>query len=86
MLMQPKALMKAVPHGNVVSGTAALVRLVYEGADISQIWQELLARANSDPQDAAAFLDLAVILQATGQRTKRLWFRRLHWRIVERSK
>ena len=51
-------------------GMAALVRLIYEGKDISPIWDELFSRVNADQTDAAAFLDLSIILLTVGQKDK----------------
>jgi hypothetical protein len=46
------------------------VRLIYEGKDISPIWDELFSRVNADQTDAAAFLDLSIILLTVGQKDK----------------
>lgn len=58
--------------GAVIHGTAALVRLAYERADLGPIWSSLLARVAANPLDAAALMDLSVMLQVTGQRDKGL--------------
>jgi hypothetical protein len=48
-------------------GKAALVRHIYEGRAIAPIWDALLAQANANPNACDAFMDLSIILQATGQ-------------------
>jgi hypothetical protein len=70
MIKKAHASAAAANGGNLIYGTATLVRLLYEGRDITPIWDRLLARATADPHDAAAFLDLSVILLATGQKGK----------------
>ncbi len=55
---------------NLILGKAAIVRALYEGKDISPVWDKLMARVSADLGDASAFLDLAIILQAIGQQDK----------------
>lgn len=57
-------------EGRLIIGKAAIVRLVYEGKDISPIWNKLFGRVSVDTGDAAAFLDLSMILQSVGQADK----------------
>ncbi len=57
-------------EARLIIGKAAIVRLVYEGKDISPIWNKLFGRVSADPRDAAAFLDLSTILQTLGQADK----------------
>ncbi len=54
----------------LIIGKAAIVRWVYEGRDISPLWNELFGRVSTDPREAAAFLDLSTILQTVGQADK----------------
>ncbi len=51
-----------------VLGLAHLARLVFEQADLQPTWNALAARAEADPTDAAALLDLSTLLLLTGQR------------------
>ncbi len=55
-----------------VIGVSPLMRLVYESRDPAPIWNALLARTSADPADAAAWMDIAVLLQATGKRDQAL--------------
>lgn len=55
---------------SLIIGKAPLVRHLYEGRDITPIWNGLLARVTADPNDAAAFLDLSTILYTLGQPDK----------------
>jgi hypothetical protein len=61
---------EATSDGNLVNGMAALVGLIYAGRDVSPMCDELLARVSANPEDAAALLDLSVILLTLGQRDK----------------
>ncbi len=74
-----------------VIGMAALVGLAYRQGNLGEVWNWLLERFAADPTDAAALMDLSVILQATGQREKglelqqkalqlRRYYRRMHGR------
>jgi hypothetical protein len=61
------------PHRpSSVLGMAAIVRLSYRQGDLAAVWGQLLDRYAADPTDAAALLDMSVILQTTGQRSKGL--------------
>ena len=60
----------AKSNGNLVNGMAALVGMIYEGRDVSPMCDELLARVSANPEDAAALLDLSVILLTLGQKDK----------------
>jgi hypothetical protein len=51
-----------------ILGLAHLARLVFAQADLQPVWNGLAARAEADPEDAAALLDLATLLLLTGQR------------------
>jgi hypothetical protein len=55
-----------------VLGIAALVHLSYAGGDMVPIWNDLRARLSASPLDAAALLDLSVMLQVAGHREKGL--------------
>jgi hypothetical protein len=47
-------------------GMAAILHLAYDGGDLSDLWRELVQRIDHDPQDAAALMDLSMVLQAAG--------------------
>ncbi|KYC29298.1 conserved protein of unknown function [Sterolibacterium denitrificans] len=49
-------------------GNAALMRRALAGDDLRPLGQQLLARAAADPQDANALMDMATLLQLTGNR------------------
>ena len=48
-------------------GLAAIMRLAFQGDDLSQLTSHLLNRIQADPQDSAALLDLSVVLQLNAQ-------------------
>ena len=48
-------------------GLAALMRMVFEGTDLKPLAAELSARAERDPRDANALMDLSTILQLNFQ-------------------
>jgi hypothetical protein len=48
-------------------GLAALARLAFEGADLAQVWDALIARVTADETDAAALMDLATMLLLNSQ-------------------
>ena len=47
---------------------ADFARAVFAGRDLQRAWDALMARAAGSPPDAGAMLDLATLLQLTGQR------------------
>jgi hypothetical protein len=53
-------------------GISSLLRLVNDQGDVMSVWNELMARIDSDPFDAAALMDMSVLLQANGRRDKGL--------------
>ena len=50
-----------------VIGLAALGRMVFEGVDVVPVWDRLMARTRTAPEDAGAIMDLATLLLLTGQ-------------------
>src|ERR1019366_9408668 len=50
-----------------VIGLAALGRMVFEGVDVVPVWDRLMARSRTAPEDAGAIMDLATLLLLTGQ-------------------
>ena len=48
-------------------GLAEIMRLAFQGDDLSQLTTHLLNRIQTDPQDSAALLDLSVVLQLNAQ-------------------
>ncbi len=50
-----------------IIGKAKIIRSIYEGRDIMPLWNDLLGRLTVDPSDAAAFLDLSIIMNSVGQ-------------------
>jgi hypothetical protein len=69
-MKQAIAMREAPEEGELCYGMAALVRRIYEGKNISQISEKLLSRVSAGQADAAAFMDLSVILRALGQKEK----------------
>lgn len=64
------ARIEAFEDPNLIKGKAPIVRAVFEGRDISPIWDELFGRVSADPTDAAAFLDVSILLHAIGEEDK----------------
>ncbi|AYG65209.1 MULTISPECIES: tetratricopeptide repeat-containing protein [unclassified Rhizobium] len=52
-----------MPVGARILGMQRIVSLVYAGHDVAPLWSELMQRVTADPTDAAALLDMAIILQ-----------------------
>ncbi len=50
-----------------IMGMNVLVPYAFDQADITPIWDSLIQRAEADPEDAAALVDLSIILQSRGQ-------------------
>jgi hypothetical protein len=66
-------LAQGTPHDpSRLIGMGALVGLAYRQGDIGGVWNRLLLRYAENPADAAALLDMSVILQTTGHRDKGL--------------
>ncbi|MFK0162996.1 tetratricopeptide repeat-containing protein [Rhizobium sp. NPDC090279] len=55
------------PDASRILGMQRIVSLVYAGRDVTLLWNELMQRVTADPTDAAAFMDLAIILQTLGR-------------------
>ena len=55
-----------------IAGLAHIARMVYEGADRDPFVASLAARISNDARDAAAFMDLSMLLQLTGNREQGL--------------
>ncbi|WP_421917268.1 ATP-grasp domain-containing protein [Mesorhizobium sp.] len=51
-------------------GKAPIVRAVFEGRDISPLWDRLFGRVSADLTDAAAFMDVSILLHAIGEQDK----------------
>ncbi|AYG58106.1 ATP-grasp domain-containing protein [Rhizobium jaguaris] len=50
-----------------ILGMQRIVSLIYAGADVTPLWNELMQRIGADNADAAALFDLATILQTLGR-------------------
>ena len=71
--MTSATLAHGMPHDpSRLIGMGALVGLAYRQGDIGGVWNRLLLRYAENPADAAALLDMSVILQTTGHRDKGL--------------
>lgn len=57
----------ADPRGEVI-GVEAIMRMAYEGQDLNGLWTRLLQRAEADPLDAAALMDMSSVLLISGHR------------------
>lgn len=53
-------------------GLSRLSRTVFEGGDLTPLWNQLVARATGEVDDPGALLDLSALLQLTGSRDKGL--------------
>ena len=53
-------------------GLAALMRLAYAGEGLQPVWDHLVARVTADPADAAAMMDMSIVLQLSGERERGL--------------
>ena len=53
-------------------GLAALMRLAYAGESLQPAWDQLVVRVAADPADAAAMMDMSVVLQLSGERQRGL--------------
>jgi hypothetical protein len=53
-------------------GLAALAKLAFDSADLTALEQQLVARVQAAPRDAAALLDLSVLTQLLGDRDRGL--------------
>ncbi|OBQ70991.1 hypothetical protein A8146_26360 [Mesorhizobium loti] len=54
----------------LIMGKAPIVRAVFEGRDISPLWDTLFGRVSADVTDASAFLDISILLHAIGEEEK----------------
>ncbi|HEY8311049.1 MAG TPA: hypothetical protein VIG47_10865, partial [Gemmatimonadaceae bacterium] len=55
-----------------IIGLAALAELVYHGGDPGPVRRDLAAKIDTDPRDAAAWLDLSMLAQLGGERERGL--------------
>ncbi len=55
-----------------ILGMASLVGLAYRQGDVASVWNYLLERYAADPADAAALMDMSIMLQTAGHRSKGL--------------
>jgi len=53
-------------------GLATLMRLAYAGESLQPVWNNLIARVAADPADAAAMMDMSIVLQLSGERERGL--------------
>ena len=60
------------PDSEPILGMATLVGLAYRQGDVAGVWNYLLERYAANPADAAALMDMSIILQTAGQRSKGL--------------
>lgn len=55
---------------NVIFGKAPIVRAFYEKRDISLLWDNLFSRVSANLEDAAAFMDVSILLNTVGEAEK----------------
>ncbi len=60
------------PDSASILGMAMLVGLAYRQGDVASVWNHLLERYAANPEDAAALMDMSIVLQTVGQRSKAL--------------
>src|ERR1700681_2832311 len=53
-------------------GLSTLVKMAFDGADLTPVWNTLVDRVNNDPRDAAALIDLATIAHIAGRPDDRI--------------
>jgi hypothetical protein len=53
-------------------GLPTLAKLAFDGCDLAPVWNELVLRAQADPHDACALMDLSTIAQLQGRPDDRL--------------
>ncbi|MBS0240511.1 MAG: tetratricopeptide repeat-containing protein [Proteobacteria bacterium] len=70
MLKTATAQCEAERAEGLIIGKAPIVRHLYEGRNITPLWNELMARVSANTSDAAAFLDLSTILHTLGHAEK----------------
>jgi len=63
---------RAAPDRITTIGLAQLLGMAYRGQDLTPVWDRLTARGGRDPQDAAAWMDMATILLLLGERERGL--------------
>ena len=71
-----------------VIGLAALTHGAYSGVDMQPVWNGLLTRVRNNAYDVGALMDMAIILQLTGQREQGLEAQRhalAQHRVYERA-
>jgi hypothetical protein len=60
--VDPQRAQPAIPIG-----LPRLVKMAFDGADLTPVWNTLVDRVNSDPYDAAALIDLSTIAHIVGR-------------------
>ena len=66
MSQDKTAVAEGTGETSALIGIAALLRQSFEGVDLGPLGQTLLARAESNPDDANALLDLSTVLELNG--------------------
>jgi len=72
MNVHSHAFAAAEESGPALIGLPTLAKLAFDGCDLAPVWNELVTRAQSDPDDAAAFMDLSTIAHLQGRPDDRL--------------
>jgi hypothetical protein len=59
-------------HPPVPMGIPTLVKMAFDGVDLSPVWNSLVGRVNENPSDAAALVDLSTIALVQGRPNDRI--------------
>ena len=70
--LQAQAAVEPAGPSDEVIGLEAIMRMAYAGQDLNGLYQQLIARTNADPSDAAALMDMSVVLQVSGHKDEGL--------------
>ena len=72
MNVHSHAFAAAEAAGPTLIGLPTLAKLAFDGCDLAPVWNELVVRAQNDPNDAAALMDLSTIAHLQGRPEDRL--------------
>lgn len=50
-----------------INGMNRIVPMAFQGKDLNPLWNEMMARVTQNPTDAAAMMDMAIMLQSLGR-------------------
>src|ERR1700676_3204284 len=65
----------------VPMGIPTLVKMAFDGVDLSPVWNSLVGRVNENPSDAAALVDLSTIALVQGRPGDRIALQNMAWEL-----